>query len=289
MVGELANVLEEPVEVRGGAEVEILARGHIHARGEDYALVGDHAIGIERYVGGAVHVQLRKLGDGGLLTARAFAGESAARAEFERLKAQLFARQWVAWATTLLVEAGVLPEEFKGAVLTGDAQALLVAADWRDDRGEESAAILLRSAYHMVTGQANVEVKAGKGKVIVLNPQVVTRKFPAKPTVGPVRAAVVEVGKSVRIVSTEVTYGAGGEGAGCVQERIFRLGDQAEYDSFNLVYYAPVKSISAKTVVIDRKGDRGGSDARLTLAKFVEKNHDFDLAKAKKRNDEWTD
>jgi hypothetical protein len=54
------------------------------------------------------------------------------------------------------------------------------------------------------------------------------------------------------------------------------------------VYYAPIESITAKTVVV--AGYRPDTQKhRLTIAKFVEKNRDFDLAKARRRNDEWSD
>jgi hypothetical protein len=194
--------------------------------------------------------------------------------------------------------AGIVPNEFRGAVVAGELVALLGAADWQDERDNPNAGLLLRAAYYRITGQANVVVPAGNGTVAVLNPQVVTKRSPVVPGIGVCRAAVVEVGKSVRIVSVRTAHTAtppsgplpgraATEVNTFVAERIFRLGDPAEYDAFNLVYYAPITSITTKTVVIV---DLGGTEMhRLSLAKFVEKNHDFDLARARKRNDEWMD
>ncbi|HEY1187521.1 MAG TPA: hypothetical protein VGE74_07670, partial [Gemmata sp.] len=179
-------------------------------------------------------------------------------------------------------------------VLSGDGESLLAAADLRDEQDAPNAALLLRAAYHRINGNVNVNVRAGKGKVIVLNPHQVTKRSPGKPDVGGLWAAVIEEGQSIRIVylddrdRRELVGGQHKWVSRCeMAERTFALGDPAEYDSYNLVYYAPIESISAKTVTIS-KGHRGKT-TRLTIARFTDKNFDFDLAAAQKRNDEWTD
>jgi hypothetical protein len=306
MVACDVNVLEVPVEVRGGYAVETLPGG-----------VGYY--GDDRYTGadGAVVLRGRRrrpqgLGAGEALleferfdgdlprqgALYAFPSEEDARAEFERLKGELFLRQWVRWASTNLVEAGVVPAEFRGAVLAGELEALAVAADFHEEQGRPDLALLARAAFHAVRGEVNVEVKLGKGSVAVLNPFEVTKRCKPRPTFGTARAAVVTVGKCLRVLNVRVLHeqekGPDGKFRTVprvtVDDKVFGVGDQAEYHSYNLTYYAPVKSITAKTVVLlsDAYGATGPTH-RLTLARFVDKNHDFDLAKARERNANWSD
>ena len=70
--------------------------------------------------------------------------------------------------------------------------------------------------------------------------------------------------------------------------RTFRVGDEAEYGSFNLVYTGTVTAITLKTVTIV-EDDRAAKVHRLSLYDFAEANYDFDAAKARKRNAEWQD
>jgi len=65
--------------------------------------------------------------------------------------------------------------------------------------------------------------------------------------------------------------------------REFRVGDLAEFDSFNLSYYGRILAIGAKTVTIETDGLRRGAQ-RLDLAEFSRRNHDFDAVKAGERN-----
>lgn len=68
------------------------------------------------------------------------------------------------------------------------------------------------------------------------------------------------------------------------QPRVFSLGDMAEYDSYNLSYYAPIVSITEKTVSIGP--NLFGSNKRLTLEQFCYRNFDFDLERTKRENSE---
>lgn len=70
----------------------------------------------------------------------------------------------------------------------------------------------------------------------------------------------------------------------------FRVGDVAEYDSFNLSYTGKILAIGEKTVTIcaEMTGNRGAK-SRLSLYDFSRKNRDFNLAEISKRNSEWTD
>ena len=55
----------------------------------------------------------------------------------------------------------------------------------------------------------------------------------------------------------------------------FKIGDQAEYGSYNLSYYGAIKSITEKTVTIVPRF--GGGSRRLKLDTFAWRNYNFDL------------
>jgi hypothetical protein len=63
----------------------------------------------------------------------------------------------------------------------------------------------------------------------------------------------------------------------------FEVGDEAEYDSFNLSYTGPVVSIGAKTVTLKTSG---GITKRLKAEEFGWRNWDFDATKTARRNAE---
>lgn len=306
---ESVNVLEQEVEVRGGWATKDTRSGFTSSTGPQCHSAAGFAVGWHPLAqprdGLEAVVELQpwasSSGARGMPTVARywFYRESEAKAEFERIKSQLWQRQWVEWVTTDLAEAGLLPDEFRAEVLTGEPQALMVAADWQDEQNQPYHGHLLRAAYHMIaTGAVNVPVRIGKKAVVVLNPNDAVKPGAERPGIGSLRVAEVVEGESVRIVCLAIAHDYHKPPAGVfesrrrvfVDEKVFSLGDPAEYDSFNLAYYAPILSITAKTVVLapDRYGS-GGSKHRLTLAKFVGKNHDFDMAKAQKRNDDWTD
>ena len=64
----------------------------------------------------------------------------------------------------------------------------------------------------------------------------------------------------------------------------FRVGDPAEYDSFNLKYIGVIKSITAKTVTVQPRGDR--SAKRMKLEQFSWRNADFNLDRITRENAE---
>jgi hypothetical protein len=62
----------------------------------------------------------------------------------------------------------------------------------------------------------------------------------------------------------------------------FKIGDMAEYDSYNLSYYGPIVSITEKTVTIkDKHFDR---KYRLKLDTFAWRNYNFNLEKTVQEN-----
>ena len=60
----------------------------------------------------------------------------------------------------------------------------------------------------------------------------------------------------------------------------FKMGDQAEYDSYNLHYCGVIVSITAKTVTMEHHGKKH----RLDIAEFSRRNHDYDAEKIAARN-----
>lgn len=61
----------------------------------------------------------------------------------------------------------------------------------------------------------------------------------------------------------------------------FTLGDQAEYDSYNLSYYGKIVGITKATVVVEKTG---GKSRHLNLYEFCWRNYDFDLEKKSAEN-----
>lgn len=66
--------------------------------------------------------------------------------------------------------------------------------------------------------------------------------------------------------------------------RTFKIGDQAEYDSYNLSYTGTIIGISEKTVSI--KPEHRETVKRLKLTDFCWRNWDFDEEKTAHRNSE---
>lgn len=66
-----------------------------------------------------------------------------------------------------------------------------------------------------------------------------------------------------------------------LRERTFQIGDKAEYDSYNLSYFGPIKSITKKNVIIK---DTSGKNRRLPHAAFHWRNINFDIAKKSAEN-----
>lgn len=71
-------------------------------------------------------------------------------------------------------------------------------------------------------------------------------------------------------------------------DRWFNVGDYAEFDSYNTVFFGEITKITANTVSIDTRGLRRG-DARFAHFEFVERNWNFYIAEARARNASWMD
>jgi hypothetical protein len=68
-------------------------------------------------------------------------------------------------------------------------------------------------------------------------------------------------------------------------DKVFKLGDQAEYDSFNLIYTGKIVRIGPKTVTI-KHYDHSDTVTQLDVHWFADKNWDFDADKIAKHNSE---
>lgn len=104
----------------------------------------------------------------------------------------------------------------------------------------------------------------------------ITRKGATENWDGNVYNADIEPGKSIRLygfIRNAVTPQD--------FEKVFRIGERAEYDSYNLTYTGIIESIGEKTVSIR---ENGGKMHRLSLYEFCWRNCDFDLARIEDSN-----
>jgi hypothetical protein len=116
------------------------------------------------------------------------------------------------------------------------------------------------------------------------------RHFPGEVHQG--RHVAVTLGESIRLFGSDNNhYVPDGAGRMVAGERrydlTFKIGDICELDSFNIVYFGRVEAITERSVSV--RGESFKKLKRFDLATFERRNYDFDLAKAKKRNDEWLD
>lgn len=99
-----------------------------------------------------------------------------------------------------------------------------------------------------------------------------------QPTCTDEHNAEIKPGESIRIFGLYKNHIRGPQ----KYDRTFKVGDMAEYDSWNLKYNGRIVSIGAKCVAIED----GGRVRRLSLCEFCDHNWDFDLAKSEAHNAE---
>lgn len=99
--------------------------------------------------------------------------------------------------------------------------------------------------------------------------------------------AEVTPGVSIRLFGTK-PYPQGNEPDDVQFDRLFSLGDQAEYGSYNLTYYGSIVSITPRMVVIEERWGDGNKNKRhhMSLYKFAKRNWNFDLREVEIRNAE---
>ena len=93
--------------------------------------------------------------------------------------------------------------------------------------------------------------------------------------------ADIEPGKSIRV------YGKYGEAAYRYKDqpafdKTFKIGDWAEYDSYNFSYIGRIVGIGETTVTI--LPEHSNRKRRLDLYQFCWRNYDFDLKQIEERN-----
>jgi hypothetical protein len=103
------------------------------------------------------------------------------------------------------------------------------------------------------------------------------RKYPAEPTGW---KADIEKGQSIRI------YGFYDNSRPF--DVTLKIGDVAEYDSWNVGYHGTISNVTTKRVTISDKYEKGKTYS-LDLAKFVRHNWDINDLDAIKRDLDWTD
>ena len=91
--------------------------------------------------------------------------------------------------------------------------------------------------------------------------------------------ADIECGKSIRI------YGTYRNGKTQQFDRVFKIGDEVEYDSYNLHYTGKIIAIGNKTVTVDTQRTYSPTK-RLDLHTFCWRNWDFDAAETARYNAE---
>lgn len=286
MTDTLPDLLTDAPEIRGAWMVHE-SRNWADApyRSEFYLQTGDWELQFDR--GCVVDViRLRRRAADVPTYVGEFDGknEAGTRAEFERLRGELEQREILRRVWPALDGVGAVPAEFAAAVRAGQWDALAVAADAQQEAGDEDRAWLLRSAWANATGRANELVRTGRGEWVVLCPHHVTPKYPFRAGTGRVGFAAGLPGR-VRLVTAR--YDERGKRWG-IDARGYAIGAMAEYGSYNLVYFGAVLSITPKTVTVEERGP-GGRTRRMPMGEFADRNHDFDLAAALRRNSEWMD
>lgn len=96
---------------------------------------------------------------------------------------------------------------------------------------------------------------------------------------GNIYNADIEKNKSIRIYGTIKNAREPYEFS-----KTFKIGDLAEYDSYNLKYLGTIVAIGEKTVSI--KEEYGKRIHRLKLWEFSWRNYDFDIGRVRKDNAE---
>ena len=88
--------------------------------------------------------------------------------------------------------------------------------------------------------------------------------------------AVIIPGKSIRIFGIYNNHINGPQKF----NKLFKVGDRAEYDSYNLMYVGTIVAIGKTSVTIEDMGER----KRLDLYSFCWRNWDFNLEKIERQN-----
>jgi hypothetical protein len=112
----------------------------------------------------------------------------------------------------------------------------------------------------------NIQPKAYKRSGITYNPTESMNDYHAE----------IKPGREIRIFGTYRNHINGAQQF----DKTFKVGDVAEYGSYNLVYTGEIVSIGKKTISIHHHGEV----SRLSLYEFSWRNWDFNIEKINKHN-----
>lgn len=274
----MRDVLSEEVSLRTKMASSPPGHRQVCGSGATRVCAGGYSLGIIRSDSGVSWVELMKH-DNPNLVRGTFEFADEAIQEFARLKALLLEREAV---TTVLETVGyggmdqaiILPIQFEPSIRSGDFEALLIAADFREDEGRSDDALLLRAMYHRTQHKADV-VKASKKEFIHYNTAAAVWRRE-------LIVVVVVPGERIRIISVKRLPGPTETPR---IEREFKIGDRAIYGRYNLVYTGLIESITEKSVMVERSGT-GEGRRRFTVREFANVNSDLDLEQIEKRNSE---
>ena len=129
--------------------------------------------------------------------------------------------------------------------------------------------------------------KAVKSKVVLVS-EIATKPRSVRGEVYPAHVAAghqaeIHIGEKITLFGVEKVYPYGASEPESKSYRVeFKIGDMAEYDSYNLAYLGKVVAITEKTISI--QPNVGSKVHRLSLYEFDMRNHDFNLEEVRKRN-----
>lgn len=87
----------------------------------------------------------------------------------------------------------------------------------------------------------------------------------------------IEKGKSIRLFGLYKNYAVPKS-----YDITFKIGDQAEYHSYNLKYTGSIVSITEKSITI--QPEHGDRKSRLSITEFAWRNWNFDAEKVSEHN-----
>ncbi len=67
---------------------------------------------------------------------------------------------------------------------------------------------------------------------------------------------------------------------------VLKIGDQAEYDSYNLKYLGPIMGITEKSVIVRKGNWSNAKTKRMKIEEFAWRNWDFSIEKVRRENAE---
>lgn len=136
--------------------------------------------------------------------------------------------------------------------------------------GFENSAILVANSNHVSCSPIVCKV----GKIIIVK------------DVSEEHHAMIEPRKSITLYGIERNRISGP----VAYETTFKIGDPAEYNSYNISYVGEITSITEKTVtIVAYKGTTSARTYRLSLEKFEWRNRMFNAKETSERNAAWTD